>query len=132
MFSGDQQEADTCEVLQSAPVLKMPLQQKVKALGGFVIRFRFGERVRYLRLNAKQTSVDLAFLVGISHRHLEDIEDGAEDVDLSMLEQLAYALEVSIAFLIQGCDHPQGIQPDQTSVSSSASVMLNPCATVSR
>lgn len=132
VFSMEQQEADTCKAPQSAPVFKTPMQPRAGTLGGFAIRFRFGERVRSLRLDAKQTSVDLAFLVGISHQHLEDIENGAEDVDLPTLEQLAYALEVSIAVLVQGCDRPQSTEPDQIPVSSSDNVMLNPCATVSR
>ena len=78
------------------------MRSEVGMVGSLALRIRFGKRLQVLRLGAQLALCDLAYLLGISHRHLEDIENGSQDVDLLLLEQLAEALKISIAALVQG------------------------------
>ena len=66
------------------------------------INFAFGSRLRQMRLSRRMCEVDLAFHLGISRSHLEDIESGFAPVDLAMLVILSSVLGLGIPDLLRG------------------------------
>lgn len=84
------------------PQATVQVRSEARVAGRLAVRIRFGNRLRFLRLNARIPPCDLAYLLGLSCAHLEDIESGVEDVDLLLLEQLAAVFKMPIAALILG------------------------------
>ena len=62
----------------------------------------FGIRLREMRSERKLSQVDLAWRIGITRAHLEDIEEGSESIDLDMLSMISDALDVSLATALRG------------------------------
>ena len=62
----------------------------------------FGLRLRDLRRERKLSEVDLAWLVGITRAHLQDIEEGSEVIDLDMLSVISGALGISLSTALEG------------------------------
>lgn len=55
-----------------------------------------------MRLNRDLCQVDLAWHMGITRSHLEDIESGFAPVDLAMLTDLSSVLGLAVADLLHG------------------------------
>ncbi|GAA3751210.1 helix-turn-helix domain-containing protein [Terriglobus aquaticus] len=62
----------------------------------------FGIRLRDLRRERKLSDVDLAWSIGITRAHLQDIEEGKEEIDLEMLWDISGALGISMATAMEG------------------------------
>lgn len=62
----------------------------------------FGLRLRDLRRERKLSEVDLAWNIGITRAHLQDIEEGKEEIDLDMLWSISGALGISMATAMEG------------------------------
>lgn len=64
------------------------------------INLNFGRRLRSLRTGRSVHPFDLAGELGISIRHLEDIECGREEVSLILLAEIADVFCLSISQLL--------------------------------
>lgn len=62
----------------------------------------FGIRLRDLRHERKLSEVDMAWQVGITRAHLQDIEEGREEIDLDMLWTISGVLGISMASAVEG------------------------------
>ena len=62
----------------------------------------FGVRLREMRHERKLSEVDLAWRIGITRAHLQDIEEGAETIDLDMLSMISGALDISLSAALAG------------------------------
>ncbi len=62
----------------------------------------FGLRLREMRHERHLSDVDLAWRIGITRAHLQDIEEGTETIDLDMLSMISGALGVTLATALQG------------------------------
>lgn len=62
----------------------------------------FGIRLREMRHERALSDVDLAWRIGITRAHLQDIEEGAEAIDLDMLFNISGALGISLSSALQG------------------------------
>lgn len=62
----------------------------------------FGERLREMRRERALSEVDMAWRVGISRAHLQDIEEGAETIDLDLLSMISGALGISLSTALEG------------------------------
>ncbi|WP_419805207.1 helix-turn-helix domain-containing protein [Terriglobus sp.] len=62
----------------------------------------FGVRLREMRHERKLSEVDLAWRIGITRAHLQDIEEGAETIDLDMLSMISGALNISVSTALAG------------------------------
>lgn len=63
-----------------------------------------GDNVQRLRKKNNLTQTDLADKVGISQKHLSDIETGTKFPSAGIIEKLAQELNVQIAILFGGSD----------------------------
>ncbi len=62
----------------------------------------FGVRLREMRHDRRLSEVDLAWRIGITRAHLQDIEEGAELIDLDMLFMISGALGVTVSTALEG------------------------------
>ena len=62
----------------------------------------FGVRLREMRCDRKLSEVDLAWRMGITRAHLQDIEEGAETIDLDMLSLISGALGITLSTALEG------------------------------
>ena len=62
----------------------------------------FGVRLREMRHERELSDVDLAWRIGITRAHLQDIEEGAETIDLDMLSVISGALGISLSTALEG------------------------------
>ena len=62
----------------------------------------FGIRLRGLRRERKLSDVDMAWRIGITRAHLQDIEEGKEEIDLDLLWMISGALGISLATAMEG------------------------------
>ena len=62
----------------------------------------FGIRLREMRDDRQLSDVDLAWRIGITRAHLQDIEEGTETIDLDMLSMISGALGITISTALQG------------------------------
>ena len=62
----------------------------------------FGVRLREMRHDRRLSDVDLAWRIGITRAHLQDIEEGAELIDLDMLFTISGALGVTLSTALEG------------------------------
>ena len=62
----------------------------------------FGFRLREMRRERRLSEVDLAWQIGITRAHLQDIEEGAEAIDLDMLSTISGALGISLSMALEG------------------------------
>jgi transcriptional regulator with XRE-family HTH domain len=67
-----------------------------------VIAFKFGQRLRALRLKRGLSQVEMAHRFGIDRGHLSEMETGKKNVCLPMLEVLARGFQVSVSELMKG------------------------------
>ena len=63
-----------------------------------------GTNVQKYRKNKNLTQTELAEKLGISQKHLSDIETGTKFPSAGLIEKLAKELNVSVAFLFGGSD----------------------------
>jgi len=61
-----------------------------------------GTNIRKLRNSKKLSQEDLAFKADIDRSYLSEIENGYKNLSITMLEQIAAALEVKIIALFNG------------------------------
>lgn len=59
-----------------------------------------GTNIRRLRQAKKMSQEELAFQAGIDRSYLSEIENGYKNVGISVLEQIARALEVPLVVLV--------------------------------
>ena len=62
----------------------------------------FGFRLREMRYERKLSDVDLAWRIGITRAHLQEIEEGTETIDLDMLSMISGALGITLATALEG------------------------------
>ena len=62
----------------------------------------FGVRLREMRHERAISDVDMAWRIGITRAHLQDIEDGAETIDLDMLSMISGALGITLSTALAG------------------------------
>lgn len=62
----------------------------------------FGVRLREMRHERAISDVDLAWRIGITRAHLQDIEEGAEAIDLDMLSMISGALGITLSTALAG------------------------------
>lgn len=60
------------------------------------IRRRFGAKIRELRLERNMRQLDLAEKVGVQESYISNIETGAKEPCLEVIQMLAAGLEVSL------------------------------------
>lgn len=65
------------------------------------VQFKFGMRVRQLRLAAGLTQEDLAHRCGLFRTYMSRIETGRANPTLTMVDALATSLKVPIAALFE-------------------------------
>ncbi len=65
------------------------------------VQFKFGMRVRQLRLAAGLTQEDLAHRCGLFRTYMSRIETGRANPTLTMVDALATSLKVPIASLFE-------------------------------
>lgn len=65
------------------------------------VQFRFGRRVRQLRLAAGMTQEDLAHRCGLFRTYMSRIETGRANPTLTMIDALAGSLQVPVAQLFE-------------------------------
>lgn len=63
---------------------------------------QLGARIRYLRQQKNQSIEDLALDAEINRNYLGDLERGARNPTLLILNKIAKALEVDLATLFEG------------------------------
>ena len=59
-----------------------------------------GVNIRRLRLAKKLSQEELAFEAGIDRSYLSEIENGYKNVGVTVLQQIAKALDVSVASIV--------------------------------
>lgn len=74
------------------------------------VQFKFGMRVRQLRLAAGLTQEDLAHRCGLFRTYMSRIETGRANPTLTMVDALATSLKVPIASLFDA-DVPPSKKP---------------------
>lgn len=72
------------------------------------VQFKFGMRVRQLRLAAGLTQEDLAHRCGLFRTYMSRIETGRANPTLTMMEALATSLNVPIASLFEADTSSEG------------------------
>ena len=65
------------------------------------ISFKFGKRVREIRLKKKMSQGDLAKILGVHPTYISGIERGVRNMALKNIERLAKSLGVSIEELLK-------------------------------
>ena len=65
------------------------------------VQFKFGRRVRQLRLAAGMTQEDLAHRCGLFRTYMSRIETGRANPTLTMIDALAGSLQVPVAQLFE-------------------------------
>ena len=68
------------------------------------IRERFGTAVKFRREALGRTQEDLAAAAGIHRTYLSDVERGARNPSLVILEKIAGALELNLSALFDGLE----------------------------
>ncbi|MCQ2815390.1 MAG: helix-turn-helix domain-containing protein [Bacilli bacterium] len=63
---------------------------------------QFGMRVKYLRTQKGMSQEDLALEAGINKNYLSDIERGARNPTLKIMQQIADALNINLEVLFKG------------------------------
>lgn len=77
------------------------------------VQFKFGMRVRQLRLAAGLTQEDLAHRCGLFRTYMSRIETGRANPTLTMVDALATSLKVPIASLFEAdMSTPNKPKPD--------------------
>jgi len=66
------------------------------------IAVRFGRRLRYLRVKAGLTQVDMSHEFGIDRGSISEWENAKSSPSMSMLETLADGFKVTISELLKG------------------------------
>jgi transcriptional regulator with XRE-family HTH domain len=66
------------------------------------IEKQLGLRIRYLRTNKKWSQEDLALEANINKNYLSDLERGARNPTIKVLEKLCIALGISLSELFKG------------------------------
>lgn len=64
---------------------------------------KLGARIRYFRMIARMSQGDLAKQSGLTNGYLSDVERGKVNISITNLEQVAMALRVPLAVLLD-CD----------------------------
>lgn len=64
------------------------------------IQQKFGNRLRDLRLKANISQEDLAFKADLDRTYISSIERGLRNVSITVIEQLAIALDVPMTDLV--------------------------------
>ncbi len=64
------------------------------------IQQKFGKRVRELRVEANISQEDLAFKANLDRTYISSIERGLRNVSITVIEQLAIALDIPITDLV--------------------------------
>lgn len=65
------------------------------------VDWRFGLKLRALRLERQWTQLQMAELLGINRSYLSEVERGHKSVSLGMLEVIALGLKMSISELLR-------------------------------
>lgn len=63
---------------------------------------QFGMRVKYLRTQKGMSQEDLALEAGINKNYLSDIERGARNPTLKIMQEIADALNINLEVLFKG------------------------------
>ena len=66
------------------------------------INVQLGMRIRYLRKLKGMSQEDLALESGINKNYLSDLERGARNPTIVVIEKIASALEIDLATLFMG------------------------------
>ena len=66
------------------------------------IEKQLGLRIRYLRTNKNWSQEDLALEANINKNYLSDLERGARNPTIKVLEKLCIALGISLSELFKG------------------------------
>ena len=66
------------------------------------INTQLGMRIRYLRKRKGLSQEDLALESGINKNYLSDLERGARNPTIVVIEKIASALEIDLATLFMG------------------------------
>ncbi len=66
------------------------------------INVQLGMRIRYLRKQKGMSQEDLALESGVNKNYLSDLERGARNPTIVIIEKIAIALEVTLSTLFMG------------------------------
>lgn len=66
------------------------------------INYEFGKRVNYLRKKLNISQEQLAFKCGINKNYLSDVERGARNPTLKIIQKIANGLNVELSELFLG------------------------------
>ncbi len=77
-----------------------------------------GTNVQKYRKNRNLTQIELSEKIGISQKHLSDIETGTKFPSAGLIEKLSKELNVSVAFLFGGSD------PSISDISNTVSTLV--------
>lgn len=67
-----------------------------------VFHKKFGERVRFFRLEKEMTQEELSLEIGTDNSYISNIENARNDIPLSRVRLIAKALGVEISELLKG------------------------------
>lgn len=63
---------------------------------------QLGMRIRYLRKKKGLSQLELSLEAGINKNYISDLERGARNPSLEILDKIAVALDVNLSTLFQG------------------------------
>ena len=60
-----------------------------------------GQQIKRYRENKGLTQADLAFIIGVDHSNISQIENDKREINLSKLRKICEALDVTIAQILE-------------------------------